>query len=56
MMKAFRTLVNDGRAHEDCFKNINVVAFANALVKPLTEGGCHLKTQKRRCLRITCTA
>ena len=37
-MKAFRTLVNDGRAHENCFKNINMEAFVTALVKPLHRG------------------
>jgi hypothetical protein len=38
MMDIFRTLLNDGRAHEDCLKNINMKAFASALVKPLYPG------------------
>ena len=37
-MEDFRTLVNDGGAHEDFKKNIHMEEFSNALVKPLYPG------------------
>jgi hypothetical protein len=38
MVEAIRTLMGDGHAHEGSLKNINMEAFANALVKPIYPG------------------